>query len=133
LEHKSVSQKKFSVMILYTIAGSVLTAIAAIFIFPLFIDFTIGEAFRASYQPFLFLLPGVVLFSINILLAARLAGKGNVFINMQGAALCFIIILILDLWLIPQKSSTGAAIASSIGYGSSTLFVIFKYRNWIKN
>jgi O-antigen/teichoic acid export membrane protein len=130
LEDSSIDGKKFRQCIIYTIAGSIVTALIAVIVYPLFIEKTAGVAFLLSYQPFLYLLPGVLLFTVNILLAARLAGKGNVIVNMQASAFCFIIILGLDLWLIPLKSGTGAAIASSIGYSAATIFTIFKYKKW---
>jgi O-antigen/teichoic acid export membrane protein len=131
LEHESVGQNKFGKIISFTVVVSIVTAVAAVFIFPYFIHYAVGDGYAASYLPFVYLLPGVLVFSINILLAARLAGKGNTTINMQGSALCFIIILLLDIWLIPSFNIKGAAIASSIGYSVSTLFVIIKYRKWI--
>ncbi len=132
LGHQSVSEKKFFRIIAMAVACSLVTAIAAIFIFPFFIDIAVGALYRDSYFPFLFLMPGIVMWSVNILIAARLAGEGNVSINLQGSALCFILILVLDFWLIPSKAAVGAAVASSIAYSCSTIFVIVKYLKWRK-
>jgi O-antigen/teichoic acid export membrane protein len=132
LEDESLDNKKFAKYLIYTMVGGTITALIAIIVYPFFIDKIVGNAFHSSYLPFLYLLPGVLLFSLSILLSARLAGKGYVMVNMKGSALCFIIILVLDIWLIPLKSSVGAAIASSIGYTAATLFTIVQYRKWIK-
>lgn len=131
LEDNSISGKKFGQYMLYTIGGGSIAALIAIWTYPFFIDKILGNAFNSSYLPFIYLLPGVLLFSLNILLSARFAGKGNVLVNMQASAICFIIILGLDIWLIPLKSAAGAAIASSVGYAASTLFLIFKYTKWV--
>jgi O-antigen/teichoic acid export membrane protein len=56
-----------------------------------------------------------------------LAGIGQVNINRQGSVVCFVVILILDLVLIPKWGITGAAIASSVGYIVSTCYVVYKY------
>jgi O-antigen/teichoic acid export membrane protein len=131
LEDETISGKKFRQYMLYTILGGTFAALIAVCAYPFFIDKIMGSAFNSSYLPFIYLLPGVLLFSINILLSARFAGKGNVLVNMQASAICFIIILGLDIWLIPMKSAAGAAIASSVGYAGSTLFLIIKYTKWV--
>lgn len=131
LEDETISGKKFRQYMLYTILGGSIAALIAIWAYPFFIDKIMGTAFNSSYLPFIYLLPGVLLFSINILLSARFAGKGNVLVNMQASAICFIIILGLDIWLIPMKSAAGAAIASSVGYAASTFFLIAKYTKWV--
>jgi O-antigen/teichoic acid export membrane protein len=131
LDDESISGKKFRQYMLYIIVGGSIAALISVWVYPFFIDTIMGSAFNASYLPFLYLLPGVLLFSINILLSARFAGKGNVLINMKASAICFIVILGLDIWLIPMKSAAGAAIASSVGYAAGTSFLIYKYIKWV--
>lgn len=132
LEHESVNENKFKKMVVATAAVNIIAAIIAVIVFPYFIHYVVGDSYLKSYMPFVYLLPGIVLFSVNILLAARMAGKGNIVINMQASAICFFVILLLDLWLIPAMNIKGAAIATSIGYSVSTVFAIIKYRRWMK-
>lgn len=112
---------------------SLIAAAAAILLYPVFIHYTVGDVYLTSYRAFVYLMPGILLFSITIFLASILAGKGKVGINMQASAICFISILLLDIWLIPIKGIEGAAIASSIGYSLSSIYAIIKYRECIKN
>ncbi|HTB52524.1 MAG TPA: polysaccharide biosynthesis C-terminal domain-containing protein [Ferruginibacter sp.] len=133
LEHESVTEDKFKKILKRTVIASVVGAIAAVGAFPVFIHYVMGDIYMPSYIPFIYLLPGVLFFTINILLATRMAGRGNIKINMQASAICFIFILLLDIWLIPMLDIKGAAIASSIGYTISTLYTIIKYQQWIKN
>ncbi len=132
LKHESASSANFKKIIkifsFITIAGILL----AVFIYPFAIKIFVGNAFSESYVYFLFLLPGVVLFSINIILAARLAGHGNVQINLEAAIICFVIMLLLDYLLIPSMKGKGAAIATSIGYSISTVYIVVRYFQWIK-
>ncbi len=133
LKHDSVSEKKFNRMILLSVIITLTGSVFSIFVYPPMVNFIMGNEYNESYTYFIYLLPGIIFFSINILLAARMAGKGNVYINLQAAAICFLIVLILDFLLIPGMKGKGAAIATSIGYSISSIFVFIKYMKWIKN
>jgi O-antigen/teichoic acid export membrane protein len=50
-------------------------------------------------------------------------------INLWVSLICFVFILLLDIFLIPLYGISGAAIASSIAYIVSTFYVIYKYKN----
>jgi O-antigen/teichoic acid export membrane protein len=102
-------------VIAYAVAGVVIPLVA-------------GEAFRPSIVPFHFLLPGILLFSLNIMLAAFFAGKGRLKVNLTASSICFASIVALDLLLIPRYGNRGAAIATSISYSLSTFYLIWKFR-----
>ncbi|HSU28298.1 MAG TPA: hypothetical protein VLJ68_07950, partial [Chitinophagaceae bacterium] len=55
------------------------------------------------------------------------AGKGKLMVNLLGSLFCLILVLGLDLWLIPGKGIRGAAIASSIAYGSTALYYVTRF------
>lgn len=105
--------------------------IALIFAGPM-IPFLFGKPYTNSVEPFIYLLPGIFLFSINILLAAYYAGKKELFVNFVGSTMCFLIVLILDLWLIPLYGIKGAAIASSVAYSCSGLYFIWRFTSFRK-
>lgn len=107
---------------------SFLTGVVAYFIYPYFINSFIGTEFKESYSPFILLLPGVICFSINILLAAKYSGEGAVLINLKSSVCCFFLIAIFDFILIPKYSINGAAIASTIAYITSTAYALKKYK-----
>lgn len=86
-----------------------------------------GKEFNSSVLPFLYLLPGIFMFGINILLAAYFAGKNRLSINLTGSAICFVLVLLLDLWLIPLHGVVGAAIASSIAYAVAAVYSMWMF------
>ncbi|SFV29235.1 Membrane protein involved in the export of O-antigen and teichoic acid [Thermoflavifilum thermophilum] len=94
-----------------------------------------GKAFQDSVIPLWILLPGASLFVLNILLAAYFAARNKLQFNLVNAALCCIVILLCDLWWIPKNGITGAAWASSLGYGISgvcacMLFLRMHHLSW---
>ncbi len=122
LKHSSMDiYKKTIVKIL---AFTLVTSFIAILLYPVFIKYFVGESYMGSFYPFVYLLPGVILFSVNILLAAKFAGDGNVAVNLVASTICFVIVLALDILLIPHFGIKGAAIASSIAYTCSSIFAI---------
>jgi len=48
-------------------------------------------------------------------------------VNFGGSAICLVVILVLDLLLIPSQGAMGAAIASTIGYGVTTIYFVAMY------
>lgn len=79
----------------------------------------LGEAFQDAVIPLWILLPGASLFVLNIMLAAYFAACNKLQLNLVNSALCCIVIVLCDLWWIPKNGITGAAWASSLGYGIS--------------
>lgn len=107
---------------------SFLTGVVAYFIYPYFINSFIGTEFKESYSPFILLLPGVICFSLNILLAAKYSGEGAVLINLKSSVCCFFLIVIFDFMLIPKYNINGAAIASTIAYIVTTGYALKQYK-----
>jgi O-antigen/teichoic acid export membrane protein len=126
---KQYDKKYFNKILKALFLLSFLTAMAAVLIYRFFIQYFTGGEYFGSYLAFIFLLPGVVFFSINIVLAAKFAGEGKVNINLKASLLCFVTIVLSDICLIPKYGINGAAIASSIAYCCSSLFAIYKYKN----
>ena len=83
-----------------------------------------GEAFRPSIAALLYLLPGIVLFSVANVLAAYIAGIGKPRLNLLVSGISLIVTITLDLALIPKLNIVGAAIASSVSYTLSALLLI---------
>jgi O-antigen/teichoic acid export membrane protein len=96
------------------------------------IPFLFGKPYERSVEPFIYLLPGIFLFSINILLAAYYAGKKELLVNLIGSTMCFVIVLFLDLILIPQYGINGAAIASTIAYSVCGLYFVWRFTRFNK-
>jgi O-antigen/teichoic acid export membrane protein len=87
-----------------------------------------GEAFRPSITALLWLLPGIVVFSIATVLAAYIAGTGKPHLNLFVSAFSLIVTIALDLVLIPKLNIVGAAIASTVSYSVSALMLIFFFK-----
>jgi|SRR5687767_10922647 len=83
-----------------------------------------GEAFRPSILALLWLLPGVVVFSVANVLAAYIAGIGKPQRNLLVSGISLVITIALDLVLIPKLGIVGASIASTVSYSVSALLLI---------
>lgn len=130
-----------SIFFLYVFACLIL-AITGKWLFPV----VFGESFTAMYQPFLWLIPGILSLSGIFTLTAYFAGKNRIKINITGSAYALVIILIGDIIFIPKYGINAAAVISSLGYiiyqvyiisvfkkeypCSVADFFIFKLRDW---
>ncbi len=83
-----------------------------------------GEAFRPSIMALIWLLPGIVVFSVANVLAAYIAGIGKPRLNLLVSGVSLIVTIALDLALIPRLNIVGAAIASTTSYSLSALLLI---------
>jgi O-antigen/teichoic acid export membrane protein len=84
-------------------------------------------SFAAAYSPMVALLPGVVLLGGAKVLTNDIAGRGYPHLNSANAAIALALTLTLDLLLIPRHGVLGAAVASSIAYGTIFLTAIGFY------
>lgn len=101
-------------------AGAVVLALMATQFIPLFY----GEDFRGSINALLWILPGIVAFSIVNVLAAYLSGIGKPRLNLVVATTSLIATVSLDVLLIPRFDIVGAALASSVSYTLSAVLTI---------
>lgn len=106
---------------------NIVTALLACFLMPFVLPFVFGEEYIPAIAAFLILLPGVILFCTATILAAYYAGINKLKVNLLGSVICFLIILVLDIWLIPTKGIRGAAIASSTGYGITGIYYLLRF------
>ena len=116
-----------------TIAILLLAELVALFLAEPVIPFVFGKAYHRSVGPFIYLLPGFFLLSINILLAAYYAGKKQLHVNFIGSTMCFVIVLFLDVILIPRYGINGAAIASTIAYSACGIYFIWRFTEFNKS
>jgi O-antigen/teichoic acid export membrane protein len=110
-----------------------------------------GETFNAMQVPMLVLIPGIFCLSVLVLLSAYFSGKGKIKVNMQGAILA-LIVMIVGAWIfVPRYGIVAAAAVSTVSYAVNlgyslfvfykdyqiNLFEFFKWRKedyyWIKN
>lgn len=104
-----------------------LAGVAVFFLVRPLLLFFFGQAYAQSILPFQLLLPGVICFSNVTVLAAYFAGQDQLAVNLRGSVLCFLLVGGLDLLLIPRYGYVGAAVASSLGYALTTLYIVVLY------
>jgi O-antigen/teichoic acid export membrane protein len=86
-----------------------------------------GAAFRPSVTPLLWLLPGIVAFSVANVIASYFAGIGKPRLNFYVALAGLAVTVLFDLLLIPALGIAGAAIASTLSYSASTAVIIWLF------
>lgn len=87
-----------------------------------FMPLYFGSNFTASIEPLLLLLPGALGFAVARPIIAIGQGKGNLKPLILATGAAAVINLILNVLLIPKFGVGGAAVSTSIGYGSMVLF-----------
>lgn len=107
-----------------TLTGALVAAAIAPFALPL----AFGKDFEKSVAPFIILLPGIVAWSYMSILSNALAGMGCQKINIQAAFLCLAINVICALFAMPVLGTSGAALASTIAFSSTSLYTVVMYR-----
>jgi len=108
--------------VILVVAGGCLGAIGYCFIPDVF-----GVNFSDARLPFLLLIPGVFFFSWNNVFIESLKGEGKVQYKLYTAVVGLVVLICLDFLLIPRYGIAGAALASSIAYGSSGIFALVIY------
>jgi len=81
-----------------------------------------SEKYSPAVTPLLLLLPGAVGFALARPLLAIGQGKGDLWVPIGATGVAAAINVGLNLLLIPRFEMNGAAVATSIGYGSMFLF-----------
>jgi O-antigen/teichoic acid export membrane protein len=124
LTGQQANSKKIAVKAVFATFGvSLVAGIGAFLVGPPVIRLLL-PAFVGSINPFLFLLPGVVIFSLTNVLATYLTAAGKPGYNAAIALISFLFTVIFDILLIPRYGISGAAFASGISYTLSTVLTI---------
>lgn len=110
-----------------TFAVSVAAGLAAFLVGPPIIIFLLGKAFAGTVEPFLILLPGIVVFSLTNVLATYLTAAGKPGYNAAIALISFLFTVIFDILLIPRYGISGAAVASGISYTLSSIMTVITF------
>jgi len=75
----------------------------------------------------LIMLPGYFFFATTTLLAAWFSARKFLTVNLIGSSICFLMILVADLLLIPGYSIRGAALADTLAYSATTLYFVWQF------
>lgn len=87
-----------------------------------FVPLYLGESFDSAVTPLRLLLPGVLGFAIARPTLAINQARRSLRPLLVATGACSLVNLVLNLLLIPIYGMTGAAIATSVGYGSLVIF-----------
>lgn len=117
-----------SVATRFTLAFTLLLTIGLAGLATEFMTLYFGAEFEEAVIPMLLLLPGVLGFALARPIYAIGQGKSELRILIMATGMAALINLVLNVLLIPQYGMTGAAIATSIGYGSMLVFHIMAAR-----
>ena len=90
--------------------------------------FVFGKSFSGIYQPFLFLIPGILSLSCLFTVTAYYAGKNRMMVNIKGSVLSLIFIMAADRIFIPVYGINAAAIISSMGYIIYQVYVLMIFK-----
>lgn len=93
-----------------------------------FFPFIFGTGFEQVHTIVLWLAPGILLYSVNIVLTPYFSGTAQYHITTLGAAVGFVVIIVFNLLLIPRFGIEGAAVASSLAYGSMALYQVIMFK-----
>lgn len=127
LTGQQANSKKIAVKAVFATFGvSLVAGVAAFLVGPPVIRLLL-PAFVGSINPFLFLLPGVVIFSLTNVLATYLTAAGKPGYNAAIALISFLFTVIFDILLIPRYGMSGAAFASGISYTLSTILTLIVF------
>jgi O-antigen/teichoic acid export membrane protein len=94
-------------------SGAILLAAA---LGPLLLPVVFGEPFRASVEPFLWLLPGALGFAATAVFSHALLASSSPGLSSLGPLVSLVVGIGLDLVLIPRYGATGAAAAASTAF-----------------
>jgi O-antigen/teichoic acid export membrane protein len=113
-------------------ATSLLGSVGVFFLSGPLLRFVYGEKFLGSIAPLRILLLGIVVFSVQKVLANYFIGQGRAKWFLRATLLSMAVNVGLNLWLIPLPGwgIKGAALASTISYTLSTLILGVLFVRW---
>jgi O-antigen/teichoic acid export membrane protein len=104
--------------LLFTAGAAAVVAAAA----PFAIPFILGDAFEDAALPLALLMPGVVAYApVTVLVVYLSVRRGRPRLSLAVSVASGVTTLALGLLLIPSFGVTGAALASSLGYGAGAI------------
>lgn len=112
----------------YTLLLTILLSLGLAALAPSFIPIYYGQDFTPAILPILLLLPGTVGFGLARPIMAISMAKGDMKVLILATGASATINLVLNVALIPIFGMAGAAVATSVGYGSLPVFHVMAAR-----
>jgi len=111
----------------HLILGFILIALS-VFIYKFFLPGVYSKGFFSL----LIMLPGYLVYTVNIILAGYFSANRLLWVNLYGSILCCVLMLLFDFLLIPRLNYIGAGIANLLTYSITIIFIIFQTKKFIK-
>lgn len=111
-----------------TLLVSALAALGLAALSPWLVEAVFGGAFGPAVVPLLWLLPGTVALAGSKVLTSYIFSQGRPLTNSVITVAALVVTLAADFALIPRFDVTGAAIASSLAYGTHFALSLAAYR-----
>jgi len=105
-----------------TLVTSLLMAAGLVVLADEFMPLYFGSDYTAAVSPIVLLLPGVIGLSMARPISAIIKGSGRLRVLVYATGGAATINIVLNLLLIPLYGMDGAAVATSVGYGSMAVF-----------
>lgn len=86
-----------------------------------------GDSFNTMHLSFSWLLPGILALSVLAILSAYFSGLNQVKVNVTGALLALVVILLGDILFVKRYGIIGAAIVSSVGYLVNVVYSFYHF------
>ncbi|WP_126662568.1 oligosaccharide flippase family protein [Haloterrigena salifodinae] len=112
----------------YTLLFTLLLGIGIGTLAPVALPIVYPDEYIASYGPILLLLPGCVGFALARPILAIGQGKGDLHVLIASTGAAAVGNIVLNALLIPQYGMYGAAVATSISYGTMFVFHVWSAR-----
>jgi O-antigen/teichoic acid export membrane protein len=101
--------------------------IIIIFMGAWFFTAVFGESFNKMQIPMLIVMPGIFALSVLSLLSAYFSGKGKVSVNVRGAILGLVVMIIGDYFLVPRYGIVAAAAVSTVSYAVNLGYAFLQF------
>lgn len=115
-------------LVRYTTLFSLLIVLGMAALAKPFVTLYYGSEFTPTVLPLLLLLPGTLGFAISRPIYSIGQGKGDLRILIYATGAAAVLNLVLNLLFIPRYGMNGAAVATSIGYGSMVFLHVWSAR-----
>jgi stage V sporulation protein B len=86
--------------------------------------------FAGALVPGLIILPGIVAFGLSMIIGYNLTGYGKPEEATKAMGISCILTIILDFLLIPRFGIAGASMASTLSYGSGSIYLLIAYKKF---
>jgi len=87
--------------------------------------YVFGETFNKMQLPMLIIIPGIFSLSVLTLLSAFFSGVGKLKINVNGAVLALVVMIVGDFLFVPHFGIVAAAIVSTISYAVNLFYSLY--------